>query len=79
MNAEPQAEIAWYHRPVAIVLLAVLVLGPLALPLVWRTPAWGQRGRWIVTVLLFAYTVLLCWQVWVAVQFALEQMQELKP
>jgi hypothetical protein len=78
MNAEPQAEIAWYHRPVAIVLLAVFVLGPLAIPLVWRTPAWGPRGRWIATVLLLAYTVLLCWQVWVAVQFAVEQMQELE-
>jgi predicted negative regulator of RcsB-dependent stress response len=56
----------------------VLVLGPLAIPLVWRTPAWGPRGRWIATVLILAYTVLLCWQVWVAVQIALEQMQGLK-
>ena len=76
MSAESQDDVAWYHRPVAIVLLAVFVLGPLAIPLVWRTPAWGPRGRWIATVLIVAYTVLLCWQVWVAVQFALEQMQQ---
>jgi hypothetical protein len=76
MTAESQAEIAWYHRPLGIVLLAVFVLGPLAIPLVWRTPAWGPRGRWIATVLLLAYTVVLCWQVWVAVQFAVGQMQQ---
>jgi len=76
MNAESQVEIAWYHRPVAIVLLAVFVLGPLAIPLVWQTPAWGPRGRWIATVLLLVYTVALCWQIWVAVQFAVGQMQQ---
>jgi hypothetical protein len=75
MGAEPQAEIPWYHRPVAIVLLAVFVLGPLAIPLVWRTPAWGPRGRWIATALILAFTVLLCWQVWVAVRMALEEIQ----
>ena len=78
MRAEPQAEIPWYHRPVAIVLLAVFVLGPLALPLVWRTPAWGPRGRWIATALILVFTALLCWQVWVAVRMALEEMQGLK-
>jgi len=76
MSAEPRVDVAWYHRPVAIVLLAIFVLGPLAIPLVWRTPAWSPRGRWIATVLILAYTVLLCWQVWVAVQFALEQLQQ---
>jgi hypothetical protein len=75
MNAEPQAELPWYHRPVAIVLLAVFVLGPLAIPLVWRTPAWGPRGRWIATAMILAFTVLLCWQVWVAVRMALEEIQ----
>ena len=76
MSAESRADVAWYHRPVAIVLLAIFVLGPLAIPLVWQTPAWGPRGRWIATVLIVAYTVLLCWQVWVAVEFALKQMQQ---
>jgi hypothetical protein len=68
------AEIAWYHRPVWIVVLAVLVLGPLALPLVWRTPAWGTRGKCIATILILAYTMLLCWQVWITVQLVLGQL-----
>jgi hypothetical protein len=76
MSAESRAEVAWYYRPVAIGLLAVFVLGPLAIPLVWRTPAWGPRGRWMATVLLLAYTLLLCWQVWVAVQFVVGQIQQ---
>jgi len=75
MNTEPSAEITWYHRPVVIVLLAVFVLGPLALPLVWRTPAWGPLGRWIATLLILAYTVLLGWLVWLDVQMVLGEMR----
>lgn len=65
----------WYHRPAGIALLALLVLGPLALPLVWRTPALGPQGRWIASVLIVAYTVLLGWQVWVAVQMVLPTLE----
>jgi hypothetical protein len=72
--AEEKQGPSWYHTPVGIALLAVFVLGPLALPLVWRSPAFGPRGRAIGTVLILLYTVLLCWQVWVAVQMVLEEM-----
>jgi hypothetical protein len=70
-----QTRLPWYHRPVGIVLLAFLVLGPLALPLVWRTPAWGPVGRWVATLLIVAYTVLLSWLVWLDVQMVLGQLQ----
>lgn len=75
MATTVEDDIAWYHRPVAIALLAVFVLGPLALPLVWRTPALGPRGRWIASVLIVAYTVLLCWEAWVAVKMTLAELQ----
>ncbi len=74
MAAEKQ-DLSWYHTPVGIALLAVFVLGPLALPLVWRTPAFGRRGRAIATALILLYTTLLCWQVWVTVQIVLEQLR----
>ncbi len=67
--------LAWYHTPLGIALLALFVLGPLALPLVWRSPALGPRGRVVATVLILLYTALLCWQVWLAVQLALGQLQ----
>ncbi len=73
--AEDSPGLAWYHTPVGIALLALFVLGPLALPLVWRTPAFGPRGRAVATVLILLYTALLCWQAWVAVRLALEQLR----
>jgi len=72
---EETPRLPWYHSPIGIALLAVFVLGPLALPLAWRTPAFGPRGRAIATALILLYTALLCWQVWFAVQLALEQLQ----
>ena len=72
---EDRPEVAWYHKPVGIALLTIFVLGPLALPLVWRSPALGPRGRSAATVLILLYTVLLCWQVWVAVQVVLGQLR----
>jgi hypothetical protein len=74
-SEERQTRLPWYHQPVGIVLLAFLVLGPLALPLVWRTPAWGPVGRWVATLLIVAYTVLLSWLVWLDVQMVLRQLQ----
>ncbi len=73
--AEGRQGLAWYHTPLGIALLTLFVLGPLALPLVWRTPALGPRGRAVATVSILLYTALVCWQVWVAAQLALEQLQ----
>jgi hypothetical protein len=76
-GADPprRAPLPWYHQPIGIALMALLVLGPLALPLVWRTPAWGPRGRWIATGLILAYTVLLGWLTWWDVQMILAQLR----
>jgi len=79
MTTRSEEGVAWYFTPVGIGLLAVFVLGPFALPLVWRTPAWGARGRWIATALILAYTVLLAWQVWVTVKIALAALQLMQP
>ena len=71
----PAEAIPWYYKPVAIALLTIFVLGPLALPLVWRTPAFSPRGKSIATLLILGYTVLLCWEVWVTVQLVLAQLR----
>jgi hypothetical protein len=71
----PDDRVPWYYKPVGIVVLTLFVLGPLSLPLVWRSPVIGERGRWIGTTLILAYTVALVWQVWVAMQIALSLIQ----
>ena len=67
--------VPWYYKPVGIVVLTLFVLGPLSVPLVWRSPAISPRGRWIGTALIVGYTVALVWQVWVAMQIALSLIQ----
>lgn len=74
MAVDDRDTVRWYHRPIGIALLTIFVLGPLALPLVWRSPALGPRGRWIGTGLIVGFTMLLVWQVWEAVALVLRQM-----
>ncbi len=72
---ESSRDVAWYHKPIWIAVLAVLVLGPLALPLVWRSPVFSDAGRWIATVLILVYTVLLVWQTIVVTELVVQQLQ----
>ena len=73
--APADQRVPWYYKPVGIVVLTLFVLGPLSLPLVWRSPVISPRGRWIGTALIVAFTVALIWQVWVATQLALSILQ----
>ncbi len=65
---------SWYQTPAGIAVLAIFILGPLVLPIVWRSPALSERGRWIATVLVLLYTVILGWQIWEAFQIARAQL-----
>jgi len=57
---KPQvASSPWYYEPVWILILAFAVLGPFALPLVWRTPKLGLGSKWLVTLGVALYTALL--------------------
>jgi hypothetical protein len=57
--------LAWYYRPLWIGILAVTVLGPLVLPLLWRTPRLDRISKWIASV---AVIVLFGWIGWQLVQ-----------
>lgn len=50
----------WYFATSAVV-IALLCLGPLALPLVWLNPRYKIVTRLIVTGLVIAFTILLCY------------------
>lgn len=49
----------WHNRPWVILLLLFVVLGPLALPLLWRSPRFSRPMKVALTVLTLAYTALL--------------------
>ncbi|MBN2309121.1 MAG: hypothetical protein JXR94_09135 [Candidatus Hydrogenedentes bacterium] len=55
----------WYYEPVWILVLALAVIGPFALILVWRTPKMTRPAKIGVTVIVVACTgatVYLTWK-----------------
>ncbi len=51
-------ETKWYFTT-ATVVIAILCIGPLALPLVWLNPRYKIVTKLIVTILVIALTILL--------------------
>jgi len=49
----------WYHANSTLV-VALLCLGPLALPLVWTNPRYKVVTKLLITVGIIALTILLC-------------------
>lgn len=54
--------LAWYYRPLWIIVLALTALGPFVLPLVWRTPALDRTGKWLASLIVVAITLYVCWE-----------------
>jgi TM2 domain-containing membrane protein YozV len=48
----------WYYR-VSYVVTMLLLVGPLALPLLWRSPYFSRRARWIWAVVVILNLLLL--------------------
>ena len=51
--------VKWYFRPIPVVLLLFFVLGPLGLPLLYRSPKFSKTLKIILTIVVIAYTVYL--------------------
>jgi hypothetical protein len=48
----------WYFK-LPTVVIAVLLLGPFAIPLVWKNPAITKRSKILISILIIALTVWL--------------------
>ena len=57
-SREPPAPLKWYYRPVWVLALLFLVLGPLALPYLWKSPRFSRSAKVALTVLVIVYTGL---------------------
>jgi hypothetical protein len=68
------AAIAWYYRPIWIAVLALTVLGPFAVLLIWRTPFLGRTAKALATAALLAVTVWVAWRLTVDVQTLLQEL-----
>jgi hypothetical protein len=57
--------VPWYYEPAWIAILALVAIGPLALPLVWKSPKLTRPVKWIFTLFLGAYAVIVAYVLWV--------------
>ncbi len=52
-------EIKWYHGRLTVLLMLFFVLGPVGLPLLWKSPYFSKLWKQILTVLTLIYTALM--------------------
>lgn len=62
-------KVKWYYRPWVVILLIFLVLGPLGLPLVYKSPKFNRAWKVVLTFLTLLYTASI---VLVTVEFVRE-------
>lgn len=67
---QEQNKLRWFWKP-SVIILALLSVGPLALPLVWTHPQFSLRKKTIWTLLTLAVTLA-------AVFAALKMMESLE-
>ena len=69
----------WYYRRWGVLLLLFVVLGPLGLPLLWKSPSFTRGWKIVLTALMVIYTVMLVDSMVVAVRMAMEHLELTRP
>ena len=60
-----------------VLALLFLVLGPLALPVLWKSPRFSRAGKSVLTILVAIQTVAVIWLLWYFVSWFLDEFQRL--
>ena len=55
---QPDKKIPWFLT-LPVVVIAILCAGPLALPLIWISPALKHWHKWLITVIMAVLTIWL--------------------
>ena len=66
----------WYFRT-SVVVIAILCVGPLALPLVWFNPHYKAVNKVVVTIAVIVLTILLCYLTMIIYLRLMEQVEAL--
>ena len=70
--------VPWYYRPVWVLALLFLVLGPLGLPYLWRSPRFTRGLKVVLTIATIAYTGLLIGETIRIVHGVQDELRELQ-
>jgi len=54
----------------------IAVLGPLALPFLWKSPAFSLFWKWVITIGLTILTVMLTWSTIELIKLTLEHFKK---
>ena len=68
----------WSESPWVILPLLFLILGPFAIPLLWRSRQFTTPWKYVLTVLVVVITVFCCWKIWALFKQALALTPELQ-
>ena len=71
-------EVKWYLRPVSVVLSLFFVLGPLGLPLLYKSPKFSRTSKIILTFAVVIYTFYLIFVSLEVARELYERMEEFK-
>ena len=66
----------WYHG-ITVVLLALVLLGPLAYPLLWKSPRFSRTWKILLTLIVTLATLYLLWASWELVVWILREFKSL--
>lgn len=55
----PPSEGRWYHDVWFVLLMLFVVLGPLGLPLLWKSPRFSRTAKMALTIAVIALTAWL--------------------
>jgi hypothetical protein len=54
-----EEKVKWYLGPIGVVLLLFFVLGPFALPLLYKSPKFSKTLKIVLTIVVMIYTSYL--------------------
>ena len=55
LSSGADAPVKWYYRPIWVLVLLFVVLGPLGLPYLWKSPRFSQGMKIVLTILVIGY------------------------
>ena len=73
---KPKSKTKWYYSTSAVV-IGLITLGPFALPLVWKNPKYKMATKVILTIVVIAVTIWLCYLMGNMYQRLIEEINSL--
>ncbi len=71
----PASPSRWFHSSWFVLVMLFFVLGPLGLPLLWKSPRFTPWAKVMLTVAVLLYTVWLLQLSGAIIQKSLDQLQ----